>query len=147
MNFGYSLKWSLLNTVIQLRFPSVHHISTEELAIWLSDENKTNPLLLDARTSLEYAISHLQGAYLLPYNVPEIKPFVNCSLTTPIITYCSVGYRSAILRRRLEKMGYEKVFNLKGSLFLWFSENRPVFCGEEIVSCLHPFNLLWSLWL
>ena len=147
MNNFDSLKWNLLNWSIRFLFPHINHISTEELAIWLSDKNKRQPLILDARNKIEYAISHLQGASLIPYDSPEIKYFIKCSLNTPIITYCSIGYRSAILAQRLQKMGYTKVFNLKGSLFFGFSENRPVFCGEEIVSYIHPFNLFWSLWL
>ncbi len=147
MRLCSSLKWDLLHSLIQLQFPSVNHISTEELALWLEDKNTTDPLLLDARTPLEYAISHLRGASLIPYNVSEIELYINCSTASPIITYCSVGYRSAILAQRLQKMGYEKVFNLKGAFFLWFSENRPVFCGENIVSFIHPFNLFWSFWL
>jgi rhodanese-related sulfurtransferase len=147
MRIFHTLKWNLLNSFVQLRFPDVKHISTEELAIWLEDKNQTDPLLFDARNKIEYAISHLKGAYLIPHNVPELKSFVPCSTATPIITYCSVGYRSAILAQRLQTIGYEKVFNLKGSLFFWFSENRPVFCGEKIVSFVHPLNLFWSLWL
>lgn len=147
MKLCYSLKWNLLNSLIQLRFPHINHISTEKLAIWLSDKNQEKPLILDARNKIEYAISHLKGACLIPYDSPEIKSFIKCSVNTPIITYCSVGYRSAILAQRLQKMGYKKVFNLQGSLFVWFRENRPVFCGEEIVSWIHPFNLFWSLLL
>ena len=120
MELCYALKWNFIYSFIQVRFPHVNHISTEELAIWLDDKNTTPPLLLDARTPLEYAVSHLQGASLIPYNLPEIESLVHYSAATPIITYCSVGYGSAILAQRLQKMGYEKVFNLKGSLFLWF---------------------------
>ena len=142
-----SLKWNLLNWIIQFLFPHINHISTEELALLLSDKEERHPLILDARNKIEYAISHLKEASLIPYDSPDIKSLVQCSLNTPIITYCSVGYRSAILAQRLQKMGYKKVFNLQGSLFLWFSENRPIVCGEEIVSYIHPFNLFWSLWL
>ncbi|EAZ92111.1 rhodanese-like domain-containing protein [Crocosphaera chwakensis] len=147
MRLCYAFKWNLLNSLIQLRCPYVNHISTEELAIWLEDKNRPDPLLLDARSPLEYTISHLQGAYLIPHDLPKIEPLIHCSNASPIITYCSVGYRSAILAQRLQKMGYEKVFNLKGSIFLWFSEHRPVFCGEKIVSFIHPLNLFWSFWL
>ncbi len=147
MRICHALKWTLLNSLIDLKFPNVNHISTEELAILLEDKSKTNPLLLDARTPLEYAISHLGGAYFMPHDLPEIEPFIQCSSSRIIVTYCSVGYRSAILAQRLQNMGYENVFNLKGSLFLWFSENRPVFCGGQMVSSIHPNNLLWSLWL
>ena len=142
-----AFKWNLLHWLIQLRFLDIHHISTEELAIWLEDKKTTDPLLLDARTPLEYAISHLRGAYLIPHDLLEIEPCLPYSFSHPIVTYCSVGYRSAILAQRLQKMGYKKVFNLKGSLFFWFSEKRPIFSGEQIVSFIHPFNLFWSLWL
>ncbi|MEL4898399.1 rhodanese-like domain-containing protein [Crocosphaera sp. Alani8] len=147
MKLFYSLKWNLLNWIITLRFPCVNHISTEELVTLLEDKNRESPLLLDARTPLEYAVSHLKGAYFLPHDVSKIEPFVEVPLSTTIITYCSVGYRSAILAQRLQKMGYEKVFNLQGSLFFWFSENRPIFCEQEVVPFIHRFDLFWSFWL
>ncbi len=147
MKFCSTFKWNLLHSLIQLRFLDIRHVSTKELAIWLEDEKKTIPLLLDARTPLEYATSHLRGAYLVPHNVQEIEPYISCSFSHPIVTYCSVGYRSGILAQRLQKIGYKKVFNLAGSLFFWFSENRPVFCEEKPVSFIHRFNLFWSFWL
>lgn len=147
MRFCHALKWNLLNSLIDLKFSDVNHISTEELAIWLDDKNKRNPLILDTRTPLEYAVGHLQGAYFMPHDLPEIEPFIQCSYSQTIVTYCSVGYRSAILAQRLQNMGYENVFNLNGSLFLWFSENRPIFCDEQIVEFIHPNHLFWSFWL
>ncbi|MDJ0509078.1 MAG: rhodanese-like domain-containing protein [Crocosphaera sp.] len=130
--------------LIRIQFPSVTHISTEGLATWLEDKQQKSPLLLDARNPIEYAISHLRGAYLMPLNNKDI---LSCSLDTPIVTYCSVGYRSAILAQRLQKMGYKQVFNLEGSLFAWKQENRPIFCDEQIVSSIHHNNLFWALWL
>ena len=142
-----TFKWNLLNLLIRIQFPSVPHISTEALATWLEDKQKNSPLLLDARSPIEYAISHLRGAYLMPSNSLKYKDILSCSLDTPIVTYCSVGYRSAILAQRLQKIGYEQVFNLEGSLFAWKRENLPVFCDNQIVSSIHPNNLFWSFWL
>ncbi len=146
MNFSDQLKWHLLNYLIKIKFPTVNTISTEELATWLEDKHRKDPLLFDARTPLEYFISHLHGAYFIPSKSIELENTIEDS-STPIVTYCSVGYRSAILARKLQKMGYKQVFNLEGSLFAWFSENRPVFCDDKIVSSIHPYNLFWSLWL
>jgi rhodanese-related sulfurtransferase len=147
MRFFSDLKWSLLNLLIRFKFPSVHPISTLELAVWLEDENREKPLLLDARTSLEYVVSHLKNAYLSPSNLQELRELTQCSLSTPIVTYCSIGYRSAILAQQLQEIGYKQVFNLEGSLFIWFRENRPVYDNKQVVSYIHPYNLFWSFWL
>ena len=141
------LKGRLLNFLIRLKFPSISHISTSELAAWLSDDQRFPPLLLDARTPEEYAISHLQQAHLSPSNLLQFRDIMGLSTSTPIVTYCSVGYRSAFLARRLQDDGYEQVFNLEGSLFAWFSENRPVYQDGQPVRQIHPYNCFWSLWL
>ncbi|MDJ0694510.1 hypothetical protein [Mastigocoleus sp. MO_188.B34] len=53
---------NLLQILIKLQFPKVKSLTTQELDLWLKDPEKSNPLLLDARSSEEYALSHLQAA-------------------------------------------------------------------------------------
>ena len=138
---------SALKFLIRLKFPSVRHISTAELAAWLENRHRKPPLLLDARTPQEYAVSHLLQAHLSPEDLQELIDSTGLSPSTPIVTYCSVGYRSAVLAQRLQEKGYEQVFNLEGSLFAWFRENRPVYQGGQQVRQIHPYNQFWSLWL
>src|SRR5438105_15694418 len=57
-----SLQWSLIERKIRSEFPSVRHISTDELAKWLSDTHRKPPLLLDVRTAAEFDVSHIAGA-------------------------------------------------------------------------------------
>ena len=45
---------------------------------------------------------------------------------TPIVVYCSVGYRSEKIGEKLRKAGYTNVTNLFGGLFTWANENRPL---------------------
>ena len=45
---------------------------------------------------------------------------------TPIVVYCSVGYRSARVARWLGRQGFTNVRNLDGSLFAWANEGRPM---------------------
>ena len=141
------LKWSGLKLGIRLKFPSVRHISTAELAAWLEDGHRKPPLLLDARTLEEYAVSHLPHAHLVSLDVQELIDSTQLFPSTPIVTYCSVGYRSALLAHRLQQEGYEQVVNLEGSLFAWFNENRPVCQNGQQVGQIHPYNRFWSLWL
>lgn len=147
MRAFHYLKWNCLHWLIRLKFPSVRQISTVALAAWLTDENRQPPLLLDTRSPLEYAVSHLKHAQFCSSVSQASTNFPSLSFSTPIVTYCSVGYRSAIAAQQLQKMGYEQVFNLQGSLFAWFSENRPVYQENQPVSQIHPYNRFWSLWL
>ncbi|MEM8780633.1 MAG: rhodanese-like domain-containing protein [Cyanobacteria bacterium P01_G01_bin.49] len=143
----HHLKWSLLNWGLRLKFPSVLHISSDELADWLDDKQRNSPLLLDTRSPLEYTISHLKNAYLIPSTTQELTHLLGLVPSTPIVTYCSIGYRSAKVAQQLQNLGYEQVFNLEGSLLIWFSENRPVYQEGEPVVHIHPYNRFWSFWL
>ena len=47
---------------VRKKFPTVRQISPAELAAWLADTNRAQPLLVDVRDKEEFAISHLRGA-------------------------------------------------------------------------------------
>ena len=61
-----------------------------------------------------------------------------------VVVYCSVGYRSAELVKRLKATGAGNVFNLEGSLFRWANEGRPVYRGAERVFEVHPYDADWA---
>ena len=137
------LGWALVNAKIRHDFPGVKRISTTELAGWLSDKTRPAPLLLDVRTKAEFAVSHLQ-------NAEQIDPAAPASIISqphdrPIVTYCSVGYRSGEFAQRLQAAGFNKVLNLEGSIFRWANEGRPLFRGERRVTKVHPYNRVWGL--
>jgi rhodanese-related sulfurtransferase len=132
---------------IRYRFPDVHPLSTEDLAMWLNRPEKTKPLLLDARTPREYAVSHLPDALLAPPDLSTLETWEDVTETTPIVIYCSVGYRSARSALRLRALGYGQVLNLEGSIFEWAGRGYPVYRGTEVVRQVHPFNSLWGLLL
>jgi rhodanese-related sulfurtransferase len=130
------LLWIAIKFLIRLRFLRVPYISTADLAAWLEGDDAEKPLLLDARTPEEYAVSHMREAKLIPANLEDLK----LDLSTPIVVYCSIGYRSAVAARQLQAMGYEKAFNLEGSIFQWANEQRPLYKGEQLSDRVHPYN-------
>ncbi len=144
--FARPVAWRLLNTTIRRDFPEVERISTAELAAWLDDKTRPQPLLLDVRTGAEYRVSHLPGAQWIAPDAPASA--IREAKERSIVTYCSVGYRSAILAERLRAAGFGQVLNLEGSIFKWANEDRPlVRDGSERVEQVHPYNQVWGLLL
>jgi rhodanese-related sulfurtransferase len=142
---AHAIGWALVNARIRSEFPQVRRISTAELAQWLSDSSRPAPLLLDVRTRAEYAVSHLQGARHVEPGAPAAV--INEGKDRPIVTYCSVGYRSGAFAKKLSDAGFTNVVNLEGSIFRWANEGRPVFRGSRKVNEVHPYNRTWGMLL
>jgi rhodanese-related sulfurtransferase len=142
---SYGFGWTLVNAKIPQDFPEVKRITTAELAAWLEDEERVVPLLLDVRTTAEFERSHLRNAQQIAPIAPG--PLLQEVKDRPIVTYCSVGYRSAALAERLRAEGYSNVLNLEGSIFRWANEGRPLYRGHQLVREVHPYNATWGLLL
>ncbi|PSN20516.1 rhodanese-like domain-containing protein [filamentous cyanobacterium CCP5] len=138
-----SLAWGWVKRLVQKQFPGVASLSTADLAQQLAHGDP--PLLIDVRGEEEYAVSHLPGALHLPSEAAiaqaDIPP------DTPLVLYCSIGYRSARLAEKLQETGYSKVKNLEGSIFEWYNQGRPVVANGEPVQRVHPYSFTWGLLL
>ena len=137
-----SLEWEAVKTAIRSDYPTVSHVSTEELAYWLQQGDPV--VLIDARKHEEYAVSHLTGAKRAS-NVEEARAALEgVTLNSPVVVYCSVGYRSSALVRDIEDLGFTKVFNLEGSIFQWANEGRSVYRDGMKVEVVHPYDSKWG---
>jgi rhodanese-related sulfurtransferase len=136
--------WEALEQTIRQRFPDVVQLSTEELAAWLADPGREAPLLLDARAPEEYAVSHLDGARLAPGRAEALAALAGVPHTRPVVVYCSVGWRSSALADQLRREGFERVYNLEGSIFQWANEGRPVVRDGRPVAAVHPYDASWG---
>lgn len=141
---GRSLIFKLLKRLTTVKFPHVQWITTEELAQWLQDPVKLQPIILDARSQIEYAVSHLKQAQQIDPIAPELTQFREISLDTPIVVYCSVGYRSAGVAQQLTQAGFSHVYNLEGSLFQWANEGRLIFKDDCPTQLVHPYDTIWG---
>ena len=139
-----SLTFNLLKLLITRQFPNVESITPQALAQWLEDASKIQPILLDARSEAEYEVSHLWHARRIDPDSPDLSAIADVSFETPIVVYCSVGYRSAAVASRLLQEGFSRVYNLEGSIFQWVNEGKAVYKGEQITTVLHPYNWLWG---
>ncbi len=141
---GREMGLDLVRQVSARKFPSVEWISTGELADWRQDSTRGQPLLLDARTAPEYQLSHLDGARRIDPIRPLLRHMEAFARDTPIVVYCSVGYRSARVARWLGRQGFTNVRNLEGSLFAWANEGRPMVSDGGPAREVHPYNEIWG---
>ena len=51
-----------MKRLVRRHFRDVAQLSTADLAAWLKDSKREQPVLLDTRTEKEFAVSHLPGA-------------------------------------------------------------------------------------
>ncbi len=73
------------------------------------------PQILDIRTSLEYELGHLDGATscsILDWNFNRKISKLNKSL--PVFIYCETAHRSPLAARRLQRAGFQKIYDLAG---------------------------------
>jgi rhodanese-related sulfurtransferase len=140
------LRWKIVNAEISRKFGEVPTITTAELARLLTEPGATpRPLLLDVRTRAEFKISHLAGARRVEPKSDPAALQLPAEKGTPIVTYCSVGYRSAEFARALRNAGFKNVRNLSGSIFQWANEDRPLVSdGGTVAQTVHPYSFFWG---
>jgi rhodanese-related sulfurtransferase len=134
------LTWAEVEAMITRDYPGTPEISTGQLAELMASESKL--ILLDVRGKEEFQVSHIRNALHAPGLKAVQKQVPERSVK--IVVYCSVGYRSAKMVKRLRETGYPEAVNLKGSIFKWANEGRPVFQGSQPVRGVHPYNKKWG---
>jgi len=106
---------------------------------------KTNEyLILDTREQEEYDVSHMEAAQFAGFKHFDIDDWKDVDKDTPIVVYCSVGYRSEKVGKKLKKAGFTQVYNLYGGLFEWVNRKHPLAANSQKV---HTYNKKWSRWV
>ena len=124
----------------------VEYIQPDSLYQLLRAENRI--LLLDTRTPEEWRISRIPGARVVDYEQFEVAQLDSLSRDTPMILYCSVGYRSGELGKKLKEAGFAQVHNLYGGILEWKNRGYTVETPEgEPTEQVHAYSRYWSTFL
>ena len=130
----------LLKTMYKKTVPL---LSVQELA-----KNKDKYVLLDAREIAEYEWSHIENAVFVGYDDFKAKRVSEIDRKQPVLVYCSVGYRSERIGEKLQKMGFEAVYNLNGGIFEWLNQDKKVVDKQEQkTQKIHAFSKTWGIWV
>lgn len=105
-------------------------------------------VLLDAREWREFHTSHLPNAIFMGYDAPNWKTVEKLPKNTPLVVYCSVGYRSERVGEELQKRGYTNVRHLYGGIFDWFNGGKPIYnIRNQPTQKIHTYNQDWGQWV
>jgi len=104
-------------------------VSGGELSALLGGERR--PIVLDVRSSAEYAAGHIQGAVHVPFwAVPWRSGRLRAAPDDPIVVYCGHGPRALFARSALRRLGFMHVACLAGHMAQWRREGRPEVRGS-----------------
>ena len=138
-----------VETGIADRFKDIGHIEPNELATHIANGDEV--LILDVREPDEYQVSHLPGAIRIPPGMPtsELKAKLGSKIAgKKVVFYCSVGERSSRLAKaakdELTAMGATGVENLRGGIFAWHNQSRPLVNAAGDTPYVHPFDNSWG---
>ena len=102
------------------------------------------PQLLDVRSEEEFGTSHLPGAIRIDYRRPLSRGQAVVDPARPVVVYCSAGYRSSVVARKLRQAGFAEVLNLEGGIFAWGNAGLPLERDGRPASAVHPCLRLFS---
>jgi rhodanese-related sulfurtransferase len=109
--------------------------------------NWSDVLILDVREKEEYDVSHIKHAVWVGYDDFEFWRVDSMGRNQEIIVYCSVGYRSSKIGLKLLDNGFTHVKNLKGGIFGWANEGRPLYLQNKRTRQIHAYDRFWGRFL
>ncbi|HEX9781243.1 MAG TPA: rhodanese-like domain-containing protein [Opitutaceae bacterium] len=141
------LDWPEVQARIERRFPDIRQIDTAELAAWLADGARVQPVFIDARARQEFEVSHLPGAMHAEGTDEVLRLLRGVPEDRPVVVYCSVGWRSAVVTDAVRQRGKANIWNLRGSIFQWANEGRPLEREGAPTHVVHPYDREWGVLL
>lgn len=90
-------------------------------------KSATDYILVDVRTPKEYRNGHMSNAI----NVSYFHSWFNDSIkkldrSKTIYMYCQTQHRSPLASRKMKKMGFKKIIDLKGGFMKWENNQMPI---------------------
>lgn len=89
--------------------------------------SRKDAIVVDVRTSGEYASGHLPNAVLIDFNQPDfMQKMQQYNTSTELLIYCASGNRSSRALLQLTKAGYSRVYDLTGGIAAWRSAGYKI---------------------
>lgn len=102
----------------------MQQLHVQQLAEWLADESRPNPVLLDVREQWEMELCQLAGSMHIPMHLVPMR-CEEIDADRDVVVICHHGSRSLQVAMFLERKGFGSVFNLMGGVDAWAGEVDP----------------------
>lgn len=120
-----------------IKFPAVDDIDAAQL---LNLQNEDDVVFIDTRKKKEMKISMIPGAITEKEFLKSRGSFEG----RMVVAYCTIGYRSGKLAKKMAGKGI-KVFNLKGGLLAWLHEGGKLHHQGIPTNKVHVYGKKWDL--
>ncbi|MFK5889223.1 MAG: rhodanese-like domain-containing protein [Flavobacteriaceae bacterium] len=101
----------------------IKNIEPKELSATLNN----NIQLVDVRTPNEFKSGHIKGSVNMNYYDQDFSTQIGkLDKSKPIYVYCRSGVRSKYSSEILKKLGFKKIYNLKGGILNWNTNKLPL---------------------
>jgi len=103
---------------------SVRRVGVEEFAkLWQDKQN----VVLDVRTSQEFAAGHIPGALNLDFHAADFEAKVSkLDKSKVYLVHCAAGGRSAMACKQMSRLGFTSLFDLAPGFKGWEKAGKPV---------------------
>lgn len=125
----------------------IEDLLSHSVPVILPSDFPEDAVFLDAREKAEFDVSHIEGAQHIGYDNFDMTSITEIDKTSPIVVYCSVGYRSEKIAEQLVEAGYSNVYNLYGGIFHWVNSGGTVVNENGTTQQVHAYNRKWGKWL
>ena len=102
----------------------MQHITAPDLAAWLADDTRPQPVLLDVRENWEFETCRIDGSVQIPMNTIPAR-IDDLDEDAEIVCICHHGARSMQVAAFLERNGFGKTVNLTGGIHAWALQVDP----------------------
>jgi rhodanese-related sulfurtransferase len=105
---------------------AIENINAEKFdALRKTDTNKV--VVLDVRTKEEYSKGRIPGSVLIDFNGDDFeKQISRLDKSKTYLVHCASGGRSARACRKMDQLGFKKLYNLEGGMGAWEKAGKPV---------------------
>ena len=108
-------------------------ISVAKADAMIKDTTGTVDLvIMDVRTPDEFQKGHIKGAINVDFwGKGFVDSLATLNINRTYLIYCTSGVRSNGAMNKMRKLGFTKLYNLKGGLFSWKAAKMPVVTRDE----------------
>ena len=95
-------------------------------------ENQSNEelIILDVRTPEEFSKGHIEGAINIDFwNQNFVDSISTHNINRTYLIYCTSGVLSNGAMNKMRKLGFVKLYNMKGGMFGWKAAKMPIVTG------------------
>ncbi|MGQ7946575.1 thioredoxin domain-containing protein [Flavobacterium sp. WC2509] len=95
-------------------------------------KEQKNPQIIDARSSDEFAINHINGSVNFNLETKNYAEYVaRLDKSKPVFIYSIASGRSGQLAKELLKNGFSQVNDLQGGIAAWIGAGKPFYSNSK----------------